>query len=145
MGRELCNRWGLLDLNAMRNETQKLMSTAMGFTSAAVTPDSVVGAFSGGERQGVAITRALYFQAELIILDEPTMGLSLSETKKCLDFVAGIKSAGKSAIFIDHNIFHVYPVADRIVVLDRGTVAGQFMKDEVTFDELIERLYRVAQ
>ncbi len=145
MGRELSNRWGLLDINAMKNETQKLMNTVMGFTSAAVTPESVVGTFSGGERQGVAITRALYFQAELIILDEPTMGLSLTETKKCLDFVAGIKQAGKSAIFIDHNIFHVYPVADRIVVLDRGTVAGQFMKGELTFDELIDRLSRVAR
>ena len=145
MGRELSNRWGLLDINAMRNETQKLMNTAMGFTSSAVTPESVVGTFSGGERQGVAITRALYFEAELIILDEPTMGLSLTETKKCLDFVTGIKQAGKSAIFIDHNIVHVYPVADRIVVLDRGTVAGQFMKGELTFDELIDRLTHLAR
>ncbi len=145
MGRELSNRWGLLDLNGMRKETQKLMSTAMGFTSAAVTPDSVVGAFSGGERQGVAITRALYFQAELIILDEPTMGLSISETKKCLDFVAGIKRAGKAAIFIDHNIFHVHPVADRIVVLDRGAIAGQFLKNQLTLDELMDRLSRVAR
>jgi simple sugar transport system ATP-binding protein len=135
----------LLDINAMRNETQKLMNTAMGFTSSAVTPESVVGTFSGGERQGVAITRALYFEAELIILDEPTMGLSLTETKKCLDFVTGIKQAGKSAIFIDHNIVHVYPVADRIVVLDRGTVAGQFMKGELTFDELIDRLTHLAR
>jgi simple sugar transport system ATP-binding protein len=93
----------------------------------------------------VAITRALYFKAELIILDEPTMGLSLSETRKCLDFVAGIRAAGKSAIFIDHNIFHVYPVADRIVVMDRGTVAGQFMKNELTLQQLIDRLYLVAQ
>ncbi|MGA9349350.1 MAG: ATP-binding cassette domain-containing protein [Anaerolineae bacterium] len=145
MGRELCNGWGLLDLDAMRNETQRLMNTVMGFTSAAVTPESVVGAFSGGERQGVAITRALYFQAELIILDEPTMGLSITETRKCLEFVAGIKQARKSAIFIDHNIFHVHPVADRIVVLDRGTVAGQFMKDQVTLDELIDRMSRVAR
>jgi simple sugar transport system ATP-binding protein len=145
MGRELANRWGVLDLDKMRDETNKLMQTAMGFTSAAVTPESVVKTFSGGERQGVAITRALYFKAELIILDEPTMGLSLSETKKCLEFVAGIKSAGKSAIFIDHNIFHVYPVADRIVVLDRGRVAGQFMKGELTFDQLIDQLQRVAQ
>ena len=129
----------------MRRETGKLMQTLMGFTSSAVTPESVVKTFSGGERQGVAITRALYFKAELIILDEPTMGLSLSETKKCLDFVAGISSAGKSAIFIDHNIFHVYPVADRIVVLDRGTVAGQFLKNELTLQELIDRLYLVAQ
>jgi simple sugar transport system ATP-binding protein len=145
MGRELCNRLGVLDEKTMVRETQKLMSTAMGFTSSAVSPESVVGTFSGGERQGVAITRALYFEAELIILDEPTMGLSISETKKCLDFVNGIKQAGKSAIFIDHNIVHVYPVADRIVVLDRGTVAGQFMKGELKFDELIERLTHLAQ
>jgi simple sugar transport system ATP-binding protein len=145
MGREISNRWGILDIEGMRNETNKLMQTAMGFTSAAVTPDSVVKTFSGGERQGVAITRALYFKAELIILDEPTMGLSLSETKKCLEFVEGIKKAGKTAIFIDHNIFHVYPVADRIVVLDRGTIAGQFMKDQLTLEELINRLQRVAQ
>ncbi|MCL4486716.1 MAG: ATP-binding cassette domain-containing protein [Chloroflexi bacterium] len=144
MGRELTNRWGVLDLGGMRNETQKLMNTMMGFTSAAVTPDSVVKTFSGGERQGVAITRALYFQAELIILDEPTMGLSLSETKKCLDFVEGIKKAGKSAIFIDHNIFHVHPVADRIVILDRGTIAGQFKKNQLTVDALIDRLQRLA-
>ena len=145
MGRELSDRWGRLDISNMRRETGKLMQTLMGFTSAAVTPESVVKTFSGGERQGVAITRALYFKAELIILDEPTMGLSLSETRKCLDFVAGIRGAGKSAIFIDHNIFHVYPVADRIVVLDRGAVAGQFLKNELTLQELIDRLYLVAQ
>jgi simple sugar transport system ATP-binding protein len=145
MGRELSNAWGRLDLKAMKEETRKLMTTLMGFTSSAVTPNSAVKTFSGGERQGVAITRALYFKAELIILDEPTMGLSLSETKKCLDFVSGIKAAGKSAIFIDHNIFHVYPVADRIVVLDRGTIAGQYMKDELTLQQLIDKLYLVAQ
>ncbi len=145
MGRELTTRWGRLDLDKMKRETEKLMHTAMAFTSSAVTPESVVGTFSGGERQGVAITRALYFEAELIILDEPTMGLSLSETKKCLDFVHSIKTAGKSCIFIDHNIFHVYPVVDRIVGVDRGTIAGQYMKDEITFDELINRLQLVAE
>jgi simple sugar transport system ATP-binding protein len=145
MGRELTTRFGVLDIEKMRRETQKLMVEAMGFTSSAVNADTPVKTMSGGERQGVAITRALYFQAELIILDEPTMGLSLSETKKALDFVADIKRAGKACIFIDHNIFHVYPVVDRIVVLDRGTIAGQFMKHEVTLEQLIDRLYRVAQ
>ena len=144
MGRELSNSLGVLDIKTMQQETRKLMSTALGFTSMAVTPDSTVGTFSGGERQGVAITRALYFQAELIILDEPTMGLSLSETKKCLQFVQDIKTAGKAAIFIDHNIFHVYPVVDRIVVIDRGTVAGEYMKNELTLDQLINRLEHVA-
>jgi simple sugar transport system ATP-binding protein len=145
LGRELTRRFGMLDVKRMRSETARLMQEHMGFTSSAITPESPVKTMSGGERQGVAITRALYFQAELIILDEPTMGLSLSETKKALDFVEGIKRAGKSCIFIDHNIFHVYPVADRIVVLDRGTVAGQFMKGELTLEQLIDRLYLVAK
>jgi simple sugar transport system ATP-binding protein len=145
LGRELTTRFGVLDIRKMRAETEKLMGEAMGFTSSAVTPESAVKTMSGGERQGIAITRALYFQAELIILDEPTMGLSLSETRKALEFVADIKRAGKACVFIDHNIFHVHPVADRIVVLDRGTIAGEFMKGEVTLEELIERLYLVAK
>jgi simple sugar transport system ATP-binding protein len=144
MGRELNTPAGFLDIRRMKLETEKLMTQMMGFTSTAVTPDTAVKTMSGGERQGIAITRALYFHAELIILDEPTMGLSLSETKKVLNFVGEIKKAGKSCIFIDHNIFHVYPIADRIVVLDRGKVAGQFLKGDLTLEELIERLYLVA-
>jgi len=145
MGREPHTKWGLLDVKRMREESARLMSEHMGFTSAAVHPDNVVMTMSGGEKQGVAITRALYFDAELVVLDEPTMGLSLSETKKTLDFIEGIKKAGKSAIFIDHNIFHVYPVVDRLYVLDRGKVAGVFNKSEISMDELIARLYRVAR
>jgi simple sugar transport system ATP-binding protein len=145
MGREITRGAGFLDVRRMREETLKLMHSAMGFTSSAITTESTVKTFSGGERQGVAITRALYFKAELVILDEPTMGLSLSETRKALDFVEGIRKAGKSAIFIDHNLFHVYPVVDRIVVLDRGTVAGQFMKNDLSLQELTDRLYAVAK
>jgi len=66
----------------------------------------------------VAIARALYFRAELIILDEPTMGLSIVETERVLNYTRSIKQQGKSAIFIDHNIFHVYDVADRFIILD---------------------------
>ncbi len=145
MGRELTSYLGFLDVDGMRQETKKLMVSSMGFTSAAVEPEAVVATFSGGEKQGVAIVRALYFQAELIILDEPTMGLSLSETRKCLEFVRGIKEAGKSCIFIDHNLFHVYAVADRIVVLDRGRVAGEFLTKDITLDDLLEKMYRVAK
>ena len=120
IGREVSNSLGFLKVKAMKEETNRLMLESMGFTSTAVSPDSAIGTFSGGEKQGVAIVRALYFDAEIIVLDEPTMGLSLKETRKLLDFVRGIKEAGKSAIFIDHNIFHVYSEADRVVVLDRG-------------------------
>ncbi|MEJ0097154.1 MAG: ATP-binding cassette domain-containing protein [Bauldia sp.] len=145
MGREPRTKWGLLDVKRMRSESARLMNEHMGFTSAAVHPDNVVMTMSGGEKQGVAITRALYFDAELVVLDEPTMGLSLTETRKTLDFVEGIKKAGKSAVFIDHNIFHVYPVVDRLYVLDRGRVAGVFNKSEISMDDLIARLYRVAR
>jgi simple sugar transport system ATP-binding protein len=145
MGREVANGLGFLDVKKMRQETENLMVGSMGFTSSAVAPDSVVRTFSGGEKQGVAIVRALYFEAELIILDEPTMGLSLSETRKLLKFVRDIKEAGKSAIFIDHNVFHVYSVADRVVVLDRGMVAGEFLTKDITLDQLMDRMYRVAQ
>ncbi|MGO4871306.1 MAG: ATP-binding cassette domain-containing protein [Roseiarcus sp.] len=145
MGRELRTRFGLLDVARMRGECARLMSEHMGFTSAAVHPNNIVATMSGGEKQGVAITRALYFEAELVILDEPTMGLSLSETKKTLDFVRSIKAAGKSAIFIDHNIFNVYPVVDRLYVLDRGKVAGVYNRSEISMDQLIERLYHVAR
>jgi len=145
MGRELTTFLGFLGVKGMRQETQKLMVGSMGFTSAAVAADSVVGTFSGGEKQGVAIVRALYFEAELIILDEPTMGLSLSETRKLLEFVQGIKQAGKSCIFIDHNVFHVYSVADRVVVLDRGMVAGEFLTQDITLEQLMDMMYRVAR
>jgi simple sugar transport system ATP-binding protein len=145
MGRELANDLGFLDIKAMRRETEKLMVGSMGFTSSAVAPDSVVRTFSGGEKQGVAIVRALYFRAELIILDEPTMGLSLAERRKLLEFVRDIKHAGKSCIFIDHNVFHVYSVADRVVVLDRGVVAGEFSTKDITLEELMDKMYQVAQ
>jgi simple sugar transport system ATP-binding protein len=145
MGREIANRFGLLDVKKMREETQRLMVESMGFTSGAVTPDSEIKNFSGGEKQGVAIVRALYYQADLIVLDEPTMGLSLQETRKLVEFVQGIKRAGKAAVFIDHNVFHVYSVADRVVVLDRGRVAGEFLTKDITLNELTEKMYHVAE
>jgi simple sugar transport system ATP-binding protein len=72
------------------------------------------------------------------------MGLSLKETDKLLRFVKGIKTAGKSAIFIDHNIFHVYSVADRIVILDRGRIAGDFPTSRYTLEEVTEIMRAVA-
>ena len=128
MGREITSRWGFIDVKREKEKTERIMKEYMGFTSSALTTDAVVRTMSGGEKQGVAIARALHFEADLIILDEPTTGLSLSETQKVLGFVDDIKKKGKSCIFITHNIYHVYPVADRIVVLDRGSVVGQFAR-----------------
>ncbi|MBM3143552.1 MAG: sugar ABC transporter ATP-binding protein [Chloroflexi bacterium] len=145
LGRELSNPLGFLAVKKMKSETHRLMTQSMGFTSAAVTPESKVGSFSGGEKQGVAIVRALFFDAEIIVLDEPTMGLSLKETDKLLNFVRGIRAAGKSAVFIDHNVFHVYSVADRVVVIDRGQIAGEFSTKDISLDDLMEKMIRVAE
>jgi simple sugar transport system ATP-binding protein len=145
LGRELRNKFGLLDIQRMKDETYRLMTQSMGFTSRAINPDSRVGQFSGGEKQGVAIVRALFFEADIIVLDEPTMGLSLKEAAKLITFVRDIKEAGKSAIFIDHNIFHVYDVADRVVVIDRGRVAGEFETKNIGLEELMEKMVHVAE
>jgi len=145
MGREITAKFGFLKVEQQRKETEKVLREQMGFTSKAISTDSIVRSLSGGEKQGIAIGRALYFNAELIILDEPTMGLSLSETRKVLDFVGNIKANGKSAVFISHNIYYVYPVADRFVILDRGAVAGEFLKAEISQEDLVEKMVKLAK
>jgi len=145
MGREITMRFNFLKITDEKNETDKILREHMGFTSKAITTDSVVKSLSGGEKQGIAIGRALYFNADLIILDEPTMGLSLAETKKALDFVRNIKKQGKSSIFISHNIYYVYPIADRFVVLDRGIIAGEFLKKDISQEKLVEKMVKLAE
>jgi simple sugar transport system ATP-binding protein len=145
LGREITTSMGLLDIQAMKDETHRLMSQSMGFTSHAISPDSRVGKYSGGEKQGVAIVRALFFNADIVVLDEPTMGLSLKESAKLISFVNGIKQAGKSAIFIDHNILHVHNVADRVVVIDRGKLAGEFQTKNIGLNELMKKMVQVAE
>ena len=73
------------------------------------------------------------------------MGLSLKETDKLLNFVRDIKNARKSAIFIDHNIFHVYSVADRVVVIDRGQIAGEFLTKDISLNDLMDKMIHVAE
>jgi simple sugar transport system ATP-binding protein len=144
MGRELATPLGFLKVKQQRAETDKILREQMGFTSSAISTEAVVKYLSGGEKQGIAIGRALHFQADLIILDEPTMGLSISETNKVLDFVANIKKQGKSAILISHNIYYVYPVADRFYILDRGSVAGIFEKKDISQEELVDKMVQLA-
>ncbi len=145
MGREKTGGGGFLKIDEQRAETDRILKEHIGFTSKALTTDSLVSTLSGGEKQGIAIGRALHFNADLIIMDEPTMGLSLSETRKVLDFVTDIKNKGKSAIFISHNIYYVYPVAERFVILDRGEVAGVFVKKDITQDQLMDRMLQLAK
>jgi len=143
MAREI-TRLGFLQIQEEREQAEKVMRE-IGFRAVGLTPDSIVKTLSGGEKQGVAIGRALHFEVDLIILDEPTIALSISEVAKVLDYVAEIKRKGKSAIFITHNIYHVYPVADRFVILDRGRTVAEFKKQEVSLEELMGKLSLIAR
>lgn len=143
MGREV-TRFGVMQIGWMKRDADHLMRL-MKFTGSSINPNKIVGTMSGGERQGIAIARALYFNAQLLILDEPMMGLSLSETRKVSEFIDAIKKKGRSCVLVEHNIYHAYPLVDRIVVLDRGRVAGQFKKSEISLEELTEKLYHVAK
>lgn len=146
MGRELTyGRTGFIKISESQKEAINLLKKMIGFTQSGLTPNLGVMGLSGGEKQGIAIARALYFDAELIILDEPTNNLSISETNKVLDFVRWAKEQGKSCIFITHSIYHVYSVADRFVVLDRGNTVGAFRKKDLSLDELVEKLEYVAK
>ena len=152
MGREttdssasILSRLGFIDHKKQYSEAERLMRD-IGFTSEVFTPDSIVGTLSGGERQGVAIARALYFDAELIILDEPTTALSLTETEKVFSFVRNVRASGRSVVFIGHNIYHVFGIADRFVVLDRGKLVLECTKEDYqTPEELIGFMKQVAQ
>ena len=144
MGRERTNRLGFLKLREEREEAERLMRH-IGFTSEVFSPESEVGRLSGGEREGVAIARALYFDAELIILDEPTSALSLTEARRVIEFVKQARDEGTSAIFITHTIFHAYDVADRIAVLDRGEIVLEIEKAAIGVEELIARMEGIAR
>ncbi|MBZ9657934.1 ATP-binding cassette domain-containing protein [Mesorhizobium sp. ESP-6-4] len=144
MGRELTSFMGWLKVDKEIEEASRLMRE-IGFTSKVFTPHSIVGQLSGGERQGVAIARAIYKQAELIILDEPTTALSLTETAKVFHFVRQVRASGRSILFIGHNIHHVFDIADRFVVLDRGKVALAVDRNEVkSAEDLIDFMEDVA-
>jgi simple sugar transport system ATP-binding protein len=99
-----------------------LKKVGIGKTIPASTP---IGSLSGGERQAVAIARALHFDSDLIVLDEPTNNLGVAETQGVLRFVRNARDSGHSCIFIAHNIHHVFQVVDRIVVMRRGKVVAE--------------------
>jgi simple sugar transport system ATP-binding protein len=144
MGRELTGPLGFLRVGHQTREAERLMRE-IGFTSKVFSPHSIVGQLSGGERQGVAIARAIYNKADLIILDEPTTALSLTETEKVFRFVRAVREGGRSILFIGHNIHHVYDIADRFIILDRGRVVLEIARDEVqSAEQLISFMEGIA-
>lgn len=100
-------------------------------------PEQPVGTLSGGERQSVAIARAVYFGARVLILDEPTSALGVKQAGMVLRYIARARSQGVAVIFITHNPHHAYPIGDRFTILKRGQTLGTYTKQDITRDEMI--------
>ncbi|HEY8594193.1 MAG TPA: ATP-binding cassette domain-containing protein [Devosiaceae bacterium] len=129
--------FGLIDLKKMRQESVRAIADVDLHLR---TPDALVGELSGGQRQGVAIARAMYFKSKLMILDEPTNHLSVKETNKVLGFVQSLKEQGITSIFISHNIHHVFECCDRIVAMARGEIVLDKPASETNMDEVLDVL-----
>ncbi len=129
--------FGLLDQERMRRESvQAIADVDLHLRS----PDALVGELSGGQRQGVAIARAMHFKSRLLILDEPTNHLSVKETDKVIGFVKGLKGQGLTGIFISHNMQHVFQSCDRVVAMARGEIVFDRPVAEASLEEVHEHL-----
>jgi simple sugar transport system ATP-binding protein len=144
IGREICYPLGFINVKKEKEIASEIMVKTIGFRGAGITVDSNVSKLSGGERQGVAIGRAMHFEAELIILDEPTAALSLKEVRKVLNFVHKIKAAGKACIYISHNLADVYEISDRFVIMDRGKIVADKPKGDVSLNALDDFMLEYA-
>jgi simple sugar transport system ATP-binding protein len=136
MGREPVRDFGLFKIlkktNARAIARQEMMKIGIDLRD----PDEPVGTMSGGERQSLAIARAVYFGAKVLILDEPTSALGVRQTAIVLKYVAQLRDQGIGIIFITHNVRHAYAIGDRFTVLNRGRAVGTFAHDEKTRGEL---------
>ena len=127
-----------LDQDKMNQVARELLARVG--ISKNIPPNTPIGSLSGGERQAVAIARAMHFDSDLIILDEPTNNLGVAETQGVLRFVRNARDSGHSCIFIAHNIHHVFQVVDRIVVMRRGKIVADAIDPKTTSVEEVERV-----
>ena len=145
LGRELARKVGpinWLDISKMND----LTLTALADVGIKIrSPSEKVGKLSGGERQSIAIGRAVHFGAKLLILDEPTSALSVAETRKVLKYTLNAKERGLSVIFISHNVRHVYQVADAYTILRHGRKIGDYVKGELTEDDIADIIAGVRE
>jgi D-xylose transport system ATP-binding protein len=134
LGRELTTRSGSLDDSAMESDTRKVMGRLNPKFKNFKTP---VKSLSGGQRQSVAIARAVHFNAKILIMDEPTAALGPAETAQVRDLVAQLKTEGIGIFLISHDIHDVFDLSDRISVMLQGKLVGTVDKDKVTMDEVL--------
>jgi simple sugar transport system ATP-binding protein len=140
VGRQIVNRFGFIDVKREKEIARQILIDVIGFRGVGITVDSTIANLSGGERQGIAIGRAMHYNADLIVLDEPTAALGVAEVRKVTDFVRRIKSSGRACVYIEHNLAHVHEVADRLIVLDRGAIVSEILPKDMSVIELTEYL-----
>ncbi len=145
VGRHLRTRLGFIDIRAEREATRVLLEEWLGLAGAGLDPDADVRVLSGGERQALAIGRAMYFGAKLVILDEPTTALSLKEVNRVLEFIHTLREKGRSVLLVSHHVHQAYAVADRFVFMDKGRTVGELGHEETSPSDLAERLLRLAE
>jgi simple sugar transport system ATP-binding protein len=138
LGREITRDYGplrLLDHEKMAERTREaLLDIGIHIRN----PNDEVGSMSGGERQSIAIGRAVYFGKKLLILDEPTSALSVGETRKVMEYTRAAKARGMSVIFITHNIGQIHNLADRFTIISHGKKVGDFHQNDVTEEEVAD-------
>ena len=137
MGRELTTRFGFLDLKRMRKIAMEVLESAV-HISGIDSPDKLVGDLSGGQKQAVAIARAVFFKRRVLLLDEPTSALSVRETEALLAQVLKLKAEGVTSVLVTHNIYHAYQVCDRFVIMSHGTKVFDVAKADTTISQLTE-------
>ncbi|MCL5269454.1 MAG: ATP-binding cassette domain-containing protein [bacterium] len=135
LGREMTDRMGFLRMKQMRQTAMKVLEHTVGI-SGITSADQVVKGLSGGQKQAVALARAVYFKNRIFLLDEPTSALSVRETEKTLEYILQLKGEGVSSVLVTHNIYHGYQVADRFVVLRLGRKILEVRKEDTSIEEL---------
>jgi D-xylose transport system ATP-binding protein len=134
LGREMTSPWGVLDDGAMEDATRRVMGRLNPNFKRFKTP---VKSLSGGQRQAVAIARAVYFNARIMIMDEPTAALGPAETAQVRDLIRQLKNEGLGIFLISHDIHDVFDLSDRISVMYHGRLVDTVDKDAVTADEVL--------
>jgi len=143
LGREITNIFGFVDIKKEQEVSMNLLQNFLGLRGVGINPNSNVSTLSGGERQGLAIARAIYFDSKVVILDEPTTALAIKEVSKVLTFIKTLQKHEKSCILITHNISHAYEVSDRFVILERGEIKADIKKTDISLDGLQNKLLTI--
>mgnify|MGYP001317440702 CR=1 FL=1 len=135
LGREETGLLGFMKLKSMRRKAMEVLEHTVGI-SGIQSPDQIVQGLSGGQKQAVALARAVYFKNRVLLFDEPTSALSVRETDKTLDYILELKNEGIASVLVTHNIYDAYRVADRFVVLSHGHTVLEVNKEETDVEEL---------